>query len=279
MKKSLFLCASLLLSSTTALANPMMVVQELRGQAVAGPHVKLTYTYNYGSPVGITTHGTSHSPWADAGSTSRDTGSGVKSLPILQMCDCHVPTSTALDYSTTTSPSVTTQVQVPADPTGGDCMDPCQSADDAIADAGGRDVPVSTDGISSAGGAIAIGDTSSAGGAVAIVDASAAGGAIGAGGMSAAGGATPSGGRPAQGGAVGAGGLPAAGGDIPSGGSLAQGGAIGAGGIATTGGAPGSGTSDKSNGSGCAFVAPGSSPTLLCLAVLGLAIAARRRRP
>jgi hypothetical protein len=255
MKRSLFLCASLLLTSTTALANPMMVVQELRGQAVAGPHVKLTYTYNYGTPAGVTTHGTSHSPWVNAGSTSRDTGSGVKSLPILQMCDCHVPTSIMLDYSTTTSPSVTTQVQVPADPSGGDCATPCLPADADAADAGGRDAPLSTGGTTATGGA------------------------TGTGGATATGGATGTGGATATGGTTGTGGTSATGGAVGSGGTSTTGGATGTGGIAATGGTPGSGTPDKSNGSGCAFVAPGRSSALICLALLGLAIASRRRRP
>ena|SRR5664279_518870 len=96
MKTFPFLFASLLLSSA-AFANPVMIVQELSAQVVAGPHVKLTLTYNYGGS-DVTTHGTSHSPWASAGSTSRDTGSGGKELTIVQMCDCHVPPSTTLDY-------------------------------------------------------------------------------------------------------------------------------------------------------------------------------------
>jgi hypothetical protein len=188
MKTILFLSASLLLSSTSAVANPRMGVQELRGQT-AGPHVKLTYTTNCGGDLAAT-YGTSQSPWVKVGSLARDTGSGSEDIPILEMCDCHVPTGVTLDYEIAhgnyATVFVSTQVSVPASPAGdgGDCTTACQLADAAVADAGRPDARAS-----------------------------------------------------------------------------------------------GSGTLDKSNGSGCAFVAPGSSSALLCLALLGLAIAARRRRP
>jgi hypothetical protein len=212
MKISLSLCAALLLAASAAVANPMMTVQELRGQAVAGPHVKLTYTYNYGpDPDSATTHGKSHSPWIRVGSSNRDTGSGYKDIPILEMCDCHVPSGATLDYKITYangySSSVSTQVLVPDSPSGGDCTAACQLADADAADAGGRDAPLST------------------------------------------------------------------------GEATAAGGATGTGGATTAGGTPGSGTADKSNSSGCAFLGTGTSPALLCLALLGLVIAARRRRP
>jgi MYXO-CTERM domain-containing protein len=140
MKISL-LCVSLLFSSA-AVANPMMVVQELSAQVVAGPHVKLTLTYNNGGS-DVTKHGSTQSPWINAGSTSRDTGSGVKELPIIQMCDCHVPASTTLDYKVGDggmSPLATTHVSVPtpdeADRYGDACKLPCEQADADAADAG-----------------------------------------------------------------------------------------------------------------------------------------------
>jgi hypothetical protein len=141
MKAALILVASALVSST-ALANPVMGVQELRGEAIAGVHVKLSYTYNYGkAPVITTVHGTSQSPWVSGGTTSRDTGSGVKPIGILVMCDCHVPTATTLDYdaelsdgtrsSLSASVRVAPQANFDEYPTSQDCIVPCQLADAA----------------------------------------------------------------------------------------------------------------------------------------------------
>ena len=198
MKTFPILSASLLLLSTTALANPIMVVQEISAQVVSGPHVKLTYTYNYGGP-NVATHGTTHSPWVSAGSTSRDTGSGVKELPILRMCDCHVPTATTLDYRIVNggmSPSAATQVSVPAQAdldkyvTGDDCRIPCQQADADAVDGG---------------------QTNTTGGAVGGGGATATGGAVGSGGATVTGGAVGSGGTTATGGAIGSGGSTASG--------------------------------------------------------------------
>jgi hypothetical protein len=188
MKASFLLIASLLLTSTAAVANPRIGVQELRGQA-SGPHVKLTYTTNCGGDLAVT-YGTSQSPWVKVGSLARDTGSGSEDIPILEMCDCHVPTGSTLNYEIAhgnyATVFVSTQVSVPASPTGGDgdCTTACQLADAAVADAGRPDARASD-----------------------------------------------------------------------------------------------AGTPDKSNGSGCAFVAPGRSSALICLALLGVAIASRRRRP
>jgi MYXO-CTERM domain-containing protein len=254
MKTFPFLFASLLLSSA-AFANPVMIVQELSAQVVAGPHVKLTLTYNYGGS-DVTTHGTSHSPWASAGSTSRDTGSGVKELPILRMCDCHVPTASTLDYRIGNygSPSSATQVSVPEQSdlvTGDDCKRPCQQADADAVDAGQT---------SATGGAMGAGGTA----------------ATGAGGTAATGGAMGAGGTAATGGTMGAGGTAASGGTVGAGGTNLTGGGLGAGGTTATGGALVA--SNKPKGSGCAVAAPGTSATTLYLALLGIAIAAWRRR-
>jgi hypothetical protein len=272
MKTSLVLSASLLLTSTAAVANPMMTVQELRGQALAGPHVKLTFTFNYSpDPVSATTHGTSHSPWVSAGSTSRDTGSGVKPLPILEMCDCHVPTGIPLDYklvyASGFSSSTSVQVSVPTSPSGVDCTTACQLADAAAADAGGLDAPVATGGAIGTGGATGSGGTDGTGGATS------SGGADG------TGGATGSGGAIGTGGATGSGGAPGTGGATSSGGAIGTGGATGSGGAIGTGGAQDPIPPAKTKGGGCAFVATRTSPALLYLALLALVITARRRSP
>ena len=214
MKTFLILSMTFLLSSTAAQANPVRTVQDLHGQAIAGVHVKLTYTSNYGRvPASITTHGSSQSPWVNGPSSTMDLGSGSQSVPSIEMCDCHVPTSTTLDYRIvlegTVYSAVATQVQVPSQadfdtyPTSQDCIAPCQAAD--AADAG--QPPMST------------------------------------------------------------------------GGPAATGGAIGSGGTTATGGAPGTGPVDHDKGSGCALFATRASPALLSLALLGLAIVARRRHP
>lgn len=189
MKTSLILCAGLLLFSTAAVANPVMTVEELRAQAVGASHVKLSYTTNYGGDLAAT-YGTSQSPWVQAGSSTRDLGSGMQSMPIMEMCDCHVPTGTTLDYQIVRANGavlVTAQVSG-TDPTVpstlGDCTTACQLADADAADAG----------------------------------------------------------------------------------------------ITGTGGAPGPSPPAKPNGGGCAFLATGTSPVLLGLALLVLALAARRRR-
>ena len=190
MKTSLVLMASLLFSSTAAVANPVMTVEELRAQAVGDSHVKVTYTTNWSGDLALT-YGTSHSPWVQAGSSNRDLGSGAQDIPIMEMCDCHVPTGAPLNY-TIIRPNgtvlVTAQVSG-TDPTLpstlGNCTTACQLADANAADAG----------------------------------------------------------------------------------------------ITGSSSTPDAGPPDKAKGGGCAFLATGSSPALLCLALLGLGIAARRRRP
>ena len=188
MKTSLLLSASLLLFSTVAFANPVKTLQELHAHWLAG-HVKLTYITNYDGDH-VTTYGTSQSPWVQASSSVQDLGSGMQSIPIMEMCDCHVPTGASLEYEIVSAHGATVvTVEVSGTDPGlpstlGDCTTACQLADANAADAGRPDASV------------------------------------------------PDPGPPA-----------------------------------------------KTKSGGCAFVAPGTSRTLLCLALLGLAIAARRRRP
>jgi hypothetical protein len=173
------------------------------------------------------------------------------------MCDCHVPTSTTLDYTIVgTTPSVTAQVQVPSQadfdqyPTLQDCIAPCQLAD--AADAGLPDGPLSVDtspdtSPAERDSAVPVDTVPSTGGNIAI-DAP-----------------VSTGGTSATGGASGTGGVIAVDTGLSTGGTTAA------------GGAPGSAEADKAKGGGCAFFAPRTSPALLCLALLGLAIAGRRR--
>jgi hypothetical protein len=142
MKTSLCVLTTLLLAPAVSRANPIRVVQELTGREVAGAHVKLTYTYNVGAPE-VATHGTGHSPWVQQGSTMRDTGSGAQSLPILTLCDCHVPIGETLAYRTSAGATagMAIQVQVLGQGTGDDCLEPCALVDAAAADAGLRDAP------------------------------------------------------------------------------------------------------------------------------------------
>ena len=272
MKTILKITGTILLASSTASANPVMMVQEFRGQAVAGPHVKLSYTYNiYSPPTGATTHGTSHSNWVRTGSTSRDTGSGVKSIPILEMCDCHVPSGTTLDYqlvfSTGTSTAAPLRVTVPSAPsTTVACVAECQAAD--TLDAGIVDAPISVDlppDIASpvpdsalppdsapvVDGAIPLDvplatdveiapDTPIATGGITRVDAR-----------------------------VATGGTPAITADA----------AIPSGGIPATGGTTTISGSTKASGGGCGLRSPGTPPSLPMLALLGFALLGIRRRP
>jgi hypothetical protein len=177
MKVALVICTSLLLSPAAAVANPVRVMQELGGQAIAGVHVRLTYTSNYGpTPASVTKHGSSQSPWVAGPSSTYDLGSGSQPVGSVVMCDCHVPTSTTLDYrvyfsdgsSSTVNVQVAPQENFDTYPTSQDCIAPCQAAD--AADAGLP--PTSTGGTTATGGtpgsggsAIASSGTAATGGA------------------------------------------------------------------------------------------------------------------
>lgn len=160
-----------LLSSIEASANPLWS-EMLRGSPADGPHVRLVYlvvktTSDSAAPV-LTCHGASCSPWQEDSDTSENTGSGVKALRAMHMCDCHVPTETELKYIPENKPSyfTTINVTVPAsyqrDPEpGASCQAECELADTQAAGKAGHDdaaPPAAT------GGAPAGGDETAPGG-------------------------------------------------------------------------------------------------------------------
>ena len=152
MKISLLFTGMFLLASTPALANPIPTFQEGRGAVFAGPHVKLSYTANWGpKPVGAPLYGTSHSKWVQTGTTSHTTSSGYQKLPILEMCDCHVPSGTTLKYTLVYNSlplsDITVRVKVPTVPSSSvGCETECQEADAKQAAAAGKDAgPAATD--------------------------------------------------------------------------------------------------------------------------------------
>ena len=99
-----FVCFSLI--SGTALANPVAIITRLSAEVTGSTHVRLRYLTNYGASPSIATYGTSHSTWFTTGdTTSEDTGSGVKTMTYQYMCDCHVPTGSALTYKVESSSS------------------------------------------------------------------------------------------------------------------------------------------------------------------------------
>lgn len=101
MKISTLALVCLSLVSGTALANPIMIVGRLSAEATGSTHVRIRYYSNYGTATPqVATYGTSHSDWFTTGeSYTADTGSGVKSMTYYFMCDCHVPTGSALTYT------------------------------------------------------------------------------------------------------------------------------------------------------------------------------------
>ena len=277
MTKHLIIVVGALLFSAEAAANPAWS-DKLTAEATQGPHVKLVYLYDSGiedvSPRKLRSfYGTRQSPWLPGRSTSADTGSGVRPLSTLEMCDCHVPTGQVLTYELTTTYNamfapITTiaSVTVPADPSSGP---PCSAA---CAQADALD-----------------------GGNAGEVDAAFP---VGTGGSPGTGGETATGGSPGTGGEMATGGSPGTGGETATGGSLGTGDSRGTGGNrgtgGTTGGAPdstsvpgsggaiaggGSNGSRTKGGGSCAFAPAAQRPVLTMLAVLGgLMMIWRRRR-
>lgn len=132
--KLALLCFSLV--SGTALANPIMIVGRLSVEATGSTHVRIRYYSNYGTKTPeVATYGTSHSDWFTTGeNTSADTGSGVQTMALNYMCDCHVPTGSALTYTaggaSTYIPSANlTATITPAPNASTLCDDRCAAAD------------------------------------------------------------------------------------------------------------------------------------------------------
>jgi hypothetical protein len=97
-----------LFTSVEASANPVLS-EMLRASAVDGPHVRLDYLAdkarsNAQAPV-LGCHGSYCSPWQADKDTSADTGSGVRDLFAMHMCDCYVPTGTELKYAPVDKPT------------------------------------------------------------------------------------------------------------------------------------------------------------------------------
>ena len=315
MKLFLLATANTILFSTFAVANPMWA-ERVTAQAVTGPHVLLQYEVAGTAviPSGVTTYGTSHSAWTDAGTTSADTGSGLRLLQVLQMCDCHVPVGIILTYQVSAryGYAMPASVTVPATPPfSGPCTAECAAAD--IQDGGGAasvDAPPATGGSTAldgghgelrevgqpAGGAISTGGVLSSGGAISIDGEISSGGTpsvdapVSSGGAIAAGGtslhpSSATGGETTSGGAMSAGGLTVSGGAMSTGGATLAGGAIATGGVTLTGGAIPTGgttavpTDSGSKGCSCSLASHGRPTPFMILAFLaGLAILRLRRR-
>jgi hypothetical protein len=246
--RHLVLCLTLV--SSTALANPIMMVMRLSAESTGSTHVRLRYLTNYGSSPSLATYGTSHSDWFTTGdSTSEDTGSGVKTMTYEYMCDCHVPTGSPLTYQVETPSGMpsyyTSQLTVTLTPSPSSttlCDDKCAQADS-------RDASVDTGAGTATGGSTAA-STSAASSASTATGGSTAGGA----------------------GTI-AGTTSAAGGSSGSEASTA------AGGSSATAARSDSASEDKKGGGACSFSSDGRAGALSFLLALGLvAFSLRRRR-
>ena len=100
----LVVASQFVLLATPAFANPI-ALEVVRAREVAGGHVQLTYGVDGKTPAtpsDAVTFGTKSTPWtALAGGYSTNTGSGVKGVNAIQMCDCDVPVGQSLGYKLT----------------------------------------------------------------------------------------------------------------------------------------------------------------------------------
>jgi hypothetical protein len=271
---ALILASHGVLFAASAYANPIMM-EVARVREVPGPHVQLTYAVDSGKTPHIPSvpaiFGSKSTPWKTAGYRA-NTGSGVRLLNGIQMCDCNVPLGKSLvykfsvasaydgknnDYSLAVTPTGTGRYDAgvetspldasvmpwdipdPVEIQGIDCSAECTAPQpldagvDPLDAQGTFDVPISID----TGGTVG------------------SGGAVGTGGIAGTGGATV---------IAGTGGATVIAG---------TGGAVGAGGASATTTKP-----TTSDDGGCSMSRGSGSPWLFVFALIGLALIGRRNR-
>lgn len=261
-----FLASQVLMLAAPVFANPY-AREVVRAREVRGgdglSNVQLTYGVDGKTPqapTDVVTSGTKTTPWKlAAGGYNTNTGSGVRYVSAIQMCDCGVAIGKSLEYKVTVespygSPSTLTLTARLTTTGVYETSVPTSSVDGGL-DAGQKpDVmpwnipdPVEIQGLDCTAECVADPPPGSGG-------ATGAGGALGTGGTST---------TAVTGGAPGAGGIENAGGAFGTGGTSAS---------ATTG--PGNKAS-----SGCSLAkADAPSGLFLAIAALGLAVLGRRKR-
>ena len=100
----IIVASQLVILATPAFANPI-ALEVVRAREVPGSHVQLTYGVDGKTPAtpsNTTTFGSKSTPWkAPAGTYQTNTGSGVRGVNAIQMCDCGVPVGQKLGYQIT----------------------------------------------------------------------------------------------------------------------------------------------------------------------------------
>lgn len=269
---ALVLASHGILFTASAYANPMST-EVARVREVPGPHVQLTFAVETSktpqTPSIPATYGSKSTPWKTAPYRA-NTGSGVRALNGIQMCDCNVPLGQALVYKFTAAGTYDGRAinfSLAVTPTGTGHYD--AGVDPSSIDAGSMPWtipdPVEIQGIDCSvecaapvaldGGAGPV-DAEGAVDAASLVDV-----------------ALGTGGSVGSGGAVGTGGSVGSGGVVGTGGSVGSGGAVGAGGSSAATSKPA--TSDDG---GCSMAGGSGSSGLFVLAAIGLALMGRRKR-
>jgi MYXO-CTERM domain-containing protein len=282
---ALVLASQGILFAASAYANPY-ATELARIREVPGPHVQLTYAVEMSKtpqtpsvPVGF---GSRLTPWKTATSYQANSGSGVRPLNAIQMCDCNVPLGQNLvyklsavrpydgksvEYTLTVTPTGTGvydasvidatsgagdagptvmpwDIPDPVEIQGLDCTAECNAPQPL--DAGAGPVDAQSPGTGGTGGTVVVDAALTADVALGAAGASGSGGALGVGGM------------------LGTGGKPV---------SPGTGGAVGAGGSSASTTSP-----KKSDDGGCSMASGDHSTGLLLLALVGLALVGRRKR-
>ena len=307
---ALILASQGLLFAASAYANPIMMEVALIRE-VPGPHVQLTYAVDNGkgpqTPSNPAIFGSKSTPWK-AASYRTNTGSGLRTLSGIQMCDCNVPLGQPLvykfavasaydgksiDYSLAVTPTGTGKYDAsvvdatpsvdgeagvmpwdipdPVEIQGIDCAAECTATQPL--DGGASPLDAQGTGTGGAGGAMVIDAPTVADVAIGTAGAAGSDAALGVGGMVGTGGApviAGTGGAPVI---AGTGGAPVIAGTGGTAAITGTGGAVGTGGssAATT-------KSNKSDDGGCTMAHGSGSPGLVGLALLGLALIGRRKR-